>query len=219
MTETKRLAKIASNNTYLTFNLNSKLDLIIADDTITDNTVKQENIITNIPVTLEDNVTENIIANRYISLGEFKSPYTKFKINLFYDNKYKDIMLVPYLSFTSIAPKNTNIELTGYRIGSYNNSPLPVVNSLTGSKLYMCYLKGISSTINNNDTVYNRLNDELNIATKGINGETFIAIPAGCITGQLGVKMLYPMDTSNYNLTKVSIIDVSNKTLYVHFKF
>ena len=105
----------------------SKKDYLLADKTI--RTVKDARA--GLAITDEAYKTENK-KDRYILTGQSKSALTYNHIYFYYDRKYKDIIIVPDLTYLTLGNLQMSFTLNCYRLGSNTSLTDADINSLLG---------------------------------------------------------------------------------------
>ena len=212
------------NNRQVNIHLTNGVPLVsIDDEIISDRLIKEElytggtlRVIPNILVDRED-------ANRFIYVTQIISPISKDKSNIYYDGKYKDIIIIPetkYLGTGDINDINANqtFDLAGYVVsgnsefkndvftGTINPDTvmnLPETNRNINSRSMVASIYGISNTMGNRIVSYPMAT---NMSIRDRRMLPIGIIDLGTITDLFTVSTLIPtysMYQSSYNMFKI----------------
>ena len=186
------------------------------------------------------NITFNTTINqdRFISIATVQSPLTYNKVNLYYDTKWKDIILTPNLEFYSLV-KNGNYDVRAYRLGNRNvltskmisllgieeasRVQLPEAKANTGMTTYLTSIPGFHSESFIDTSRFEESVGTFNLLHSDRSLMTILNLGTGSklFTGNtlLPVYLLHQMSFRDYGFESVGLQDVSSTNLYVAFRF
>lgn len=179
-------------------------------------------------------------ANRFIGIATVTSPLTYNKVNLYYDTKWKDIIVVPNLDFYSLV-NNGNYDVRAYRVGNNNSLTgksgmymlgteeanrvqLPEAQAVTKTNCLLTSLPGFHSSSFLDTTRFEELVDnKINILHSDRSLTTFINLGAGSglfkSAGTLPVYLLSQTTFRDYGIESVGLQNISKLNLYLSFRF
>jgi len=218
------------NNRRVNIHLNNGIPLVaIDDDIISSRKVKEIDYtggLVGVSTTLNNVLVDKTDANRFIYVTQITSPITQDVSIIYYDAKYKDIIVIPetkYLGTGDVDDINANqvFDLKGYVVsgnmefsddiytGSINpdvKMNLPATNSDISSKTMIANIYGISSTMGHR-TIFREVTSGLSIG-----GERMMPtgiVDLGSITDLFTTEEYIPTYTmyqGSYNMFKVKYL-------------
>lgn len=233
----ERKALVGTN--YLTIYVENTLPIFITKDSIITDTNTMVRNTTGAACNTALTSRVDTEADRFIGLATVQSPLTYNKANLYYDTKYKDILIIPNIEFYSLV-KNGNYDVRAYRLGSRtvlnskvaigtlgmeeaNRVQLPEAKANTGMKCYLTTIPGFHSESFIDTTRFEEQVNSFNLLHSDrslmpiLNLGTGSSIFTG--TTSLPVFLLHQMSFRDYGLESVGILDTAKLNLYVAFRF
>lgn len=220
------------------------IPLMITDDTkIQDYVLKSVSVKTQPQATAVKLKDESFGSDRFVFITSIVSPLTENNAYLYYDKKYKDILITPPLSFFNLGLANMTYEIRGTRLGSgedlsgfsWNlNVPtsdnsrffLPETKANVGGiKVHLMGLPGIGTNSNNTrddsyeEMIDNNVNLKHNIRRLGTLVE--LGTPANVFNNpdKFPLYLLYQSSLMEYGIKYLSNISRPNNKLYFRLKF
>jgi hypothetical protein len=184
-------------------------------------------------------VNTTINQDRFISIATVQSPLTYNKVNLYYDTKWKDIILTPNLEFYSLV-KNGNYDVRAYRLGNYttltskkalgtlgmeeaNRVQLPEAKANTGMTTYLTSIPGFHSESFIDTTRFEESVGNFNLLHQDRSLMTILNLGTGSSlfnsNNPIHVYLFHQMSFRDYGFESIGKQDVSSLNLYVAFRF
>lgn len=233
----QRKAKVGSNT--LTIYVENTLPILITKDTVlTDpNTLIRtgNGEANNTPIVgFKDDETD-----RFIGISTVQSPLTWNKVSLYYDKKWKDIIIVPNLEYYTLT-KNGNYDVRAYRLGNNNvltskvgtgtlgmEEPnrvlLPEAQEVTNMSTLLTSLSGFHSESFIDTTRLEESVNNFNILHSDRSLSTFIKLGTGSSLfanpSPLTVYLLSQTTIRDFGIESIGLQDISSLNLYVSFRF
>lgn len=236
--DTYKERKVLVGTNFLTIYVENTLPIFITkDNVITDtNTMIRNTAGAACNTALASYNTDE--TNRFISIATVPSPLTYNKVNLYYDTKWKDILITPNLEFYSLV-KNGNYDVRAYRLGNSNGLTSKVISLLgteeanrvqlpeakanTGMKCYLTSIPGFHSESFIDTTRFEESVNSFNLLHADRSLMTILNLGTGSAlftgTQPIRVFLLHQMSFRDYGFESVGLQDVSKLNLYVAFRF
>lgn len=187
-------------------------------------------------------VDSGFTGDRFILISGIQSPVTNNVAYMYYDKKYKDILIIPNVEFLQLGLSGMSYEVRASRLGSGCDLPskwwhqdvpnaeqhsyqLPEVKSGLSLKTLLVSFPGTATTTNNNrnDGFEEMINNVYNIRHNMRRITTLIEIGVASNLfnnpTSLPLYMLYQHSLMEYGLHYVSNINPGQNKLYFRLKF
>lgn len=222
---------------HVQLDVHNTLPLIISKD----DRLLREHVMREVDGVVNDvEITDTDMAGRFIKMGGMCSALTQNIALMYYDKKYKDILILPDLSYLTIATIQIPFNLTGYRLGSFTPVRDGDISTMLGKKettrfdlpegknvgKFKSYLLSLTGSGTNNNMACDRFEELINNVW---NVNHFSRRPSVLVELGTPQQLFASNDPLHlYLLGQLNVIDFSlfyagymNYTgkLYLHFKF
>lgn len=232
----ERKALVGTN--FLTIYVENTLPIFITKDSVITDTNTMIRKTSGAACNTDIESYDTTETNRFIKIATVQSPLTYNKVNLYYDTKWKDIILTPNLEFYSLV-KNGNYDVRAYRLGNRNvltskmisllgieeasRVQLPEAKANTGMTTYLTSIPGFHSESFIDTSRFEESVGTFNLLHSDRSLMTILNLGTGSslFTGNtlLPVYLLHQMSFRDYGFESVGLQDVSSTNLYVAFRF
>lgn len=238
-----RIANISNGGAnkakMLVIELGSTLPIFVTIDSVIDKYVVREAAAVTPDVkltTLED----ADYPDRFIFIGAVPSQLNQTLVYMYYDKKYKDIIIIPSIEQLSLAPDNFRFMIRGYRLGSGKEFPdsklvniinidesnkydLPEAKANANMKSKLITMPGYDPSNMINTNKFEEQVGDFNLQHG--DRKLFTTICLGTATDlfttvdRLPLYLLYQASFTEFGITYLHNINPSNMKLYVSFRF
>lgn len=234
----QRLAKIGTNK--LTIYVENTLPILVTVDAIL--TDKNTLVKTLNGSAINTNITgfQDDEADRFIGISTVQSSLTYNKINMYYDTKYKDIIILPDLSYYTVT-NNGNYDVRAYRLGNRNvltskvgtgtlgieesnRVHLPEAQAVSNMQCILTSIPGFhSDSVLDTPRLEELIANKINILHTDRSLITFIKLGLGSdlfkTNNPIHVYLMSQITFRDFGIESIGLQDVSNKNLYLALRF
>lgn len=237
MADTFQVRQFTVGTTTVILQVMNTLPLIISKA----DRLLREHVVRDFPgLPLDTKIVDEDMPDRFISMGCARSALTENIISLYYDKKYKDILVCPDFSYLTILTSSTPFNLTAYRLGSHTPLKDGDISSLLGMSegdrfhlpeaktglKFKSYMLSITGAGTNNaigaDRFEELIKDVWNINHFSRRPSVLVELgtPAEIFTKPtpLHLYLLAQLNVVDFSTYYAGYMDYKDK-LYLHFKF
>lgn len=224
-------------NVHVTLDIHNTLPLIITKD----ERLKREHVIREVDGVVNDvDIVDDDMPGRYVKMGGTCSALTQNVALIYYDKKYKDVIIVPDLAYLTIPSIQIPFNLTGYRLGSFTPVRDGDITTMLGKKettrfdlpegktvgKFKSYLLSLTGTGTNNNMACDRFEEmianvwNINHFSRRPSVLVELGTPQQLFTGNdpLHLYILAQLNVIDFSLFYAGFMNYTGK-LYLHFKF